>query len=55
MNFVTIEDGLMTKVAEPVKTPLEESRYYKERQKQMKTEEFLLYGDINQIKDWLHQ
>lgn len=55
LNFVTIEDGLMTKAAEPVSTPLEASRYYKERQKQMKTEEFLLYGDINQIKDWLHQ
>ncbi|QIL46467.1 single-stranded-DNA-specific exonuclease RecJ [Vagococcus coleopterorum] len=53
LGFVTIENGLMNKVENPISRELEESKLYQQREKQMKTEEFLLYSKISELRDWL--
>ncbi|WP_071131427.1 single-stranded-DNA-specific exonuclease RecJ [Enterococcus timonensis] len=53
LNFVTIEDGLLNPVANPVAHDLTTSPSYQKYQQQMKTEEFLLYAPVAAIADWL--
>lgn len=53
LGFVTIENGLMNKVAEPETKPLTESDIYQDREQKMITEKFLLYSKISELKDWL--
>ncbi|MGX7172738.1 single-stranded-DNA-specific exonuclease RecJ [Enterococcus ratti] len=50
LKFVTIEDGILKKVAHPKSRPLSESERYQQRIKKIKVEEFLLLSDIPTIK-----
>ncbi|HBT4433079.1 single-stranded-DNA-specific exonuclease C-terminal domain-containing protein, partial [Enterococcus faecium] len=52
-KFVTIENGVLQKVASPESHPLTESRLYQRRLNKIKVEEFLLLSDIPTIKKWL--
>ena len=53
LKFVTIENGVLQKVASPESHPLTESRLYQRRLNKIKVEEFLLLSDIPTIKKWL--
>ncbi|MGG5358436.1 MULTISPECIES: single-stranded-DNA-specific exonuclease RecJ [unclassified Enterococcus] len=53
LGFVTIQDGIMQKVADPVNHPLTDSENYQQRLKKIKIEEFLLLSDVPAIKEWL--
>lgn len=53
LGFVTIEDGLMSKVETPENHPLETSACYQAREQKMITEKFLLFSKISEIKEWL--
>lgn len=53
LKFVTIENGVLQKVARPESHPLTESTRYQKRLKKIKVEEFLLLSDIPTIKQWL--
>lgn len=53
LEFVTIEDGLMSEVVGPKKQPLETSPTYLDRQQKMISEKFLLFSPVNEIKEWL--
>ncbi|WP_459914083.1 single-stranded-DNA-specific exonuclease RecJ [Enterococcus thailandicus] len=53
LKFVTIDDGVLQKVAHPESHPLTESTLYQQRLKKIKVEEFLLLSDIPTIKKWL--
>lgn len=50
LKFVTIEDGVLQKVANPKSHPLMDSERYQQRIKKIKVEEFLLLSDISSIK-----
>lgn len=52
LNFVTIEDGMMSQVKDPVHRPLTESQIYQKRLEKMKVEELLLYSDLTTLKKW---
>lgn len=53
LGFVTIENGVLRSVTNPVNKPLTESQVYQNRLKKIKTEEFLLYSDCKTIQQWL--
>ena len=53
LEFVTIQDGVLNKTADPVSRPLTESHLYQQRQKLIKTEEFLLMSDLSTLRQWL--
>lgn len=53
LKFVTINNGVLEKVADPASHPLTASDRYQERLKKIKSEEFLLLSDIPTIKKWL--
>ncbi|THE16024.1 single-stranded-DNA-specific exonuclease RecJ [Enterococcus hirae] len=53
LKFVTIENGVLEKVATPESHPLTDSSHYQKRLKKIKVEEFLLLSDIPTIKKWL--
>lgn len=53
LEFVTIQDGVLNKTADPVSRPLTESHLYQQRQKMIKTEEFLLMSDLSTLRQWL--
>ncbi|WP_438713756.1 single-stranded-DNA-specific exonuclease RecJ [Enterococcus sp. AZ109] len=53
LKFVTIDDGVLEIVENPQNQAIEESRGYKERMKQIESEEFLLMSDIQTIRNWL--
>lgn len=53
LEFVTIDDGVLRKIENPVNKPLPESALYQKRQQRIRTEEFLLMSDIATIKNWL--
>ena len=53
LKFVTIENGVLQKVASPESHPLTESKLYQRRLNKIKVEEFLLLSDIPTIKKWL--
>ncbi|HCM88345.1 MULTISPECIES: single-stranded-DNA-specific exonuclease RecJ [Vagococcus] len=55
LGFVTIDDGLMTKVQNPVNKPLQESKIYQNYQKKIEMEKLFLYSDIKEIKQWILQ
>lgn len=55
LGFVTIDDGLMTKVQNPVNKPLHESKIYQDYQKKIEMEKLFLYSDIKEIKQWILQ
>ncbi|EOS7905037.1 single-stranded-DNA-specific exonuclease RecJ [Enterococcus hirae] len=50
LKFVTIEDGVLQKIANPKSHPLTDSVRYQQRIKKIKVEEFLLLSDIPSIK-----
>jgi single-stranded-DNA-specific exonuclease len=53
LEFVTIQDGVLNKTADTVSRPLTESHLYQQRQKMIKTEEFLLMSDLSTLRQWL--
>ncbi|MHC5229437.1 single-stranded-DNA-specific exonuclease RecJ [Enterococcus sp. LJL99] len=53
LGFVTIENGVLTKVETPASRPLTDSQVYQLRLKKIKTEEFLLYSDRDVLAQWL--
>lgn len=53
LNFVTIENGLLNVIENPVNQDLFSSTMVKNYQKKMKTEEFLLYTEPEKIAQWL--
>ena len=53
LGFVTIENGVLTKVETPANRPLTDSKMYQLRLKKIKTEEFLLYSDRDVLAQWL--
>jgi single-stranded-DNA-specific exonuclease len=53
LKFVTIKDGVLKKVPDPVNTPLTESVLYQQRLAKIKTEEDLLMSDLSTIRKWL--
>lgn len=53
LGFVTIENGVLTKVETPESRPLTDSQVYQLRLKKIKTEEFLLYSDRELLIQWL--
>lgn len=55
LGFVTIDNGVMNRVDTPISRPLTESLSYQRREKMIKTEEFLLYSDLNELRNWIAQ
>ncbi|MBP2966637.1 single-stranded-DNA-specific exonuclease C-terminal domain-containing protein, partial [Acinetobacter baumannii] len=55
LGFVTIEDGLMAKVDQPINKPLQESKIYQEYEEKIEMEKLFLYSNINEIKEWILQ
>ena len=53
LEFVTLENGLLKNIDEPVKRALTESEIYQARQRKIKNEEFLLLSDLAMIKNWI--
>ena len=53
LEFVTIVDGVLQKVAVSEKRPLDQSQVYQKRLKKIKSEEFLLLSDLAGMKAWL--
>lgn len=53
LKFVTIDDGVLEIVPNPQNQVIEETNSYKERLKQIESEEFLLMSDIQTIRNWL--
>lgn len=53
LGFVTVENGLLRNIDEPVKQLLTDSKIYQERQQKIKNEEFLLLSDLAMIKEWI--
>ena len=53
LEFVTLENGLLKNIDEPVKRALTESEIYQVRQRKIKNEEFLLLSDLAMIKNWI--
>lgn len=55
LRFVTIDDGLMTKVQNPTNKSLQESHVYQSYQRKIEMEKLFLYSDIKEIKHWILQ
>ncbi|MEG0732784.1 MAG: single-stranded-DNA-specific exonuclease RecJ [Vagococcus sp.] len=55
LGFVTIDDGLMTKVQNPTNKALQESQIYQSYQRKIEMEKLFLYSDIKEIKHWILQ
>ncbi|QCA29594.1 single-stranded-DNA-specific exonuclease RecJ [Vagococcus xieshaowenii] len=55
LKFVTIENGVMSKVTQTNFTPLSASNVFQRRERKMKTEKFLLYSNIAELEKWLFQ
>lgn len=55
LGFVTIEDGLMEKVVNPINRSLEESTTYQTYLKKIDMEKLFLYSDVSDIKKWIAQ
>ncbi|MDR0921154.1 MAG: single-stranded-DNA-specific exonuclease RecJ [Lactobacillales bacterium] len=53
LEFVTIDNGVLTEVTHPQNRALTESSIYQERMVQIKSEEFLLLSDVETIREWL--
>lgn len=53
LGFVTIENGVLTKVDNIEKRPLTESKIYQDRLRKIETEKFLLYSDCAVLRQWL--
>lgn len=53
LDFVTINDGVLKKADISAKKELSSSATYQLRLKKIKSEEFLLLSDIQQLKKWL--
>ena len=53
LNFVTIDNGVLSAQANVSAQDLTTSKIYQRRLKQMKTEEFLLYAKLSELKTWL--
>ncbi|CAM3317539.1 single-stranded-DNA-specific exonuclease RecJ [Vagococcus fessus] len=53
LGFVTIENGIMSKVENPTQRKLEESLLFEERQQKIVSEKFLLYSSVSELQDWL--
>ena len=55
LGFVTIEDGLMSKVESPITTPLTKSHEYQLYLKRIEMEKLFVYSDIRQVEQWVLQ
>lgn len=55
LGFVTIEDGLMSKVESPETTPLTNSKAYQLYLKRIEMEKLFVYSDIRQVEQWVLQ
>ncbi len=53
LEFVKMEDGLITINSKPSQKDLQESVLYQERQYQLKIEQALYYSTFKELKDWL--
>ncbi|MDF0478878.1 single-stranded-DNA-specific exonuclease RecJ [Vagococcus sp. PNs007] len=53
LGFVTIENGIMSKVENPTQRKLEESLLFEERQQKIVSEKFLLYSSVSELQAWL--
>lgn len=55
LGFVTIEDGLMSKVANPSEKALEESDVYQAYLHKIDMERLFLYSNVADIRQWISQ
>jgi len=55
LGFVTIEDGLMSKVANPSSKALEESDVYQAYLHKIEMEKLFLYSNVADIRQWMSQ
>lgn len=55
LGFVTIDDGLMKRVDNPISRPLSESKEYQSFSHKSEMEKLFLYSDIKEIKHWISQ
>ncbi|MGG3798244.1 single-stranded-DNA-specific exonuclease RecJ [Metabacillus fastidiosus] len=55
LEFVKIEDGIISVNASSAKRDLSESRIYAEKQQQIELEKTLLYTSYGQLKQWFHE
>jgi len=55
LGFVTIEDGLMSKVTNPSARPLEESDVYQTYLHKIEMEKLFLYSNVTDIRQWMSQ
>ncbi|UOQ46279.1 single-stranded-DNA-specific exonuclease RecJ [Halobacillus salinarum] len=54
LEFVKMEDGLLTINAKPSQKDLQESVLYREKQYQMKVEQKLYFSTFRELKDWFN-
>ncbi|RWZ59972.1 single-stranded-DNA-specific exonuclease RecJ [Halobacillus fulvus] len=55
LDFVTIENGLVTPNSQPSKKDLTESELYRQREEQLRIERTLYYSTYKELKDWFNQ
>lgn len=53
LEFVTISNGVLNCLENPVNRPLNESLLYQKREQLIKNEEFLVLSDLETIKKWI--
>lgn len=55
LDFVKIDDGVITVEAEPSQKDLQESSLYREREEQLQMEQTLYYSTYKELKKWFDQ
>ncbi|TGB04202.1 single-stranded-DNA-specific exonuclease RecJ [Halobacillus salinus] len=55
LDFVKIENGLVTINSQPSKKDLQESVLYQQREEQLRIEQTLYYSTYKELKDWFNQ
>ncbi|CDQ18107.1 exonuclease RecJ [Halobacillus karajensis] len=55
LDFVKMEDGIITVESEPSQKDLQESSLYREREEQLQMERTLYYSTYNELKSWFDQ
>ena len=53
LKFVTIDNGILNSLENPMNRSLSESLLYQKRQQLIKNEEFLVMSDLETIKKWI--
>jgi len=54
-GFVTIDNGFVNEVKNPVKRALADTRVYKDRVEKMEAEKLLIYSPFSQLSNWLSE